>query len=85
MSLFSLFFLQLELNKITEKIKNRISVNSPVFLTQNGQGRFVLMDIDEYEHTKATISLLAALAEGEQSASAQGCMSLEEVERNLGL
>ena len=62
-----------------------ISVNSPVFLTQNGQGRFVLMDIDEYEHTKATISLLAALAEGEQSASAQGCTSLEEVERNLGL
>ena len=62
-----------------------ISINSPVFLTQNGQGRFVLMDIDDYERNKATISLLTALAEGEQSASVHGCMSIEEVERNLGL
>ena len=62
-----------------------ISINSPVFLTQNGQGRFVLMDIDDYERNSATISLLTALAEGEQSASVHGCMSIEEVERNLGL
>lgn len=43
------------------------------------------MDIDDYERTRSTISLLTALAEGEQSASVHGCMSIEEVERNLGL
>ena len=34
-----------------------IAVGEPVFLTKNGRGRYVLIDIEEYEKTKATIKL----------------------------
>ena len=35
-----------------------IAVGEPVFLTKNGRGRYVLIDIEEYEKTKAAIKLL---------------------------
>ena len=44
-----------------------IAVGEPVFLTKNGRGRYVLIDIEEYEKTKATIKLLSKLSEAEDS------------------
>lgn len=37
----------------------------PVFLTKNGRGRYVLLDIHEYEKQQAVIKLLAKLSEAE--------------------
>ena len=43
------------------------------------------MDIDEYEKNQASLALLSAFAEGELSAKVQGCLSVDEAERRLGL
>jgi prevent-host-death family protein len=58
---------------------------SPVFLTKKGRGKYVLLDIEEYEKMKATLKLLANLEEGEKSAREEGWLSADEVEKALGL
>jgi prevent-host-death family protein len=44
-----------------------ISVGEPVFLTKNGRGRYVIIDIAEYQKQEATIKLLSKLAEAEKA------------------
>lgn len=44
-----------------------ISVGEPVFLTKNGRGRYVIIDMEEYEKQEATIKLLSKLAEAEKA------------------
>lgn len=62
-----------------------ITVGEPVFLTKNGRGRYAIVDIEEYEKTIAKLQLLSELAKGERSAEKEGWLSLEDVERELGL
>jgi len=62
-----------------------ISVGEPVFLTKNGRGRYVIIDIEDYEKTNATIKLLTELSKGEKSGKDSGWMSIEEVEKSLGV
>lgn len=62
-----------------------IAENEPVFLTKNGRGRYVLMDIKEYDKLKASLKLMSQLAEGEQTGKEKGWMSIEEVEQALGV
>lgn len=40
---------------------------NPVFLTKNGRGRYVVLDIEEYEKQIAALHILTALSEGENS------------------
>ncbi len=62
-----------------------VSVGSPVFLTKNGRGRYVIVDMAEYEKQAATLKLMAELAKGEKSAIEHGWLTQEEVEKELGL
>lgn len=62
-----------------------ISVNEPVFLTKNGRGRYVIIDMEEYERQNATIKLLSELAKGEESAKKSGWLTQADVERELGI
>ena len=39
----------------------------PVFLTKNGRGRYVLVDIQEYERQQSVLSLLCKLSEAEET------------------
>ena len=39
-----------------------ISFGEPVFLTKNGRGRYAIVDITEYEKTKAIIKLMGELS-----------------------
>ena len=41
-------------------------VGEPVFLTKNGRGRYVLLDIQEYERQQAVMKLLSKLSEAEE-------------------
>ena len=68
-----------------DAVLSDVESGAPVFLTKNGRGRYVLMDIDEYEKKQASLALLSVLVEGEVSAQAKGCLSIDEVERRLGL
>jgi len=40
---------------------------APVFLTKNGRGRYVLMEIQDYEKQQAVIKLLSKLSEAEDA------------------
>lgn len=57
-----------------------VSVNEPVFLTRNGRGRYAVVDIEEYERTRAGLKLLAELACGERSGRENGWLALDDVE-----
>ncbi len=62
-----------------------IAVGEPVFLTKNGRGRFVLLDITDYEKTQATIKLLTELTRGQKAGKENEWLSLDEVESSLGI
>jgi len=67
------------------EILRDVDGGEPVFLTKNGRGKYVLLDINDYEKTQATIRLLSQLNAGEQSGKEKGFLSIDEVEASLGL
>lgn len=60
-----------------------VAIGSPVFLTKNGRGRYVIVDIDEYEKTQANMKLMNELAKGRYSGENEGWIAIEQVESNL--
>lgn len=50
----------------------------PVFVTQNGEARAVLLDTESYEKMKKAIGLLKILAQGEQDIVEGKVLSQEE-------
>ena len=57
-----------------------IAVGEPVFLTKNGRGRFVLLDIEDYERDRAEKKLLMKLQEAEEAVKdGEGWLSLEDL------
>jgi prevent-host-death family protein len=62
-----------------------IAVGEPVFLTKNGRGRYVLVDIQDFEKTQATLKLMNELFKGEKSGSEQGWHSFDDVASMLGV
>jgi len=73
-----------DLRNYSEVLRD-VAVGEPVFLTRNGRGRYALVDIADYEKTQATLKLMSELAKGEQSARDKGWLSIEEVEKSLGV
>ena len=65
-------------------VLREISVDEPVFLTKNGRGRYAIVDMEEYEKTKAIIKLMGKLSEGEKSAQ-NGWLSNDDVKKKLGV
>ena len=62
-----------------------ISVGEPVFLTKNGRGKYVIIDMQDYEKTQATLKLMNELAKGEKSGNENGWLELSEVIADLGI
>lgn len=56
-----------------------VTAGSPVFLTKNGRGRYAILDIQDYEKTKATLTLMNELEKGWKSGEEKGWLSSEEV------
>ena len=73
-----------DLRNYTEVLKG-ISVGEPVFLTKNGRGRYAIVDIEEYEKTKAVIRLMGELAKGEKSVQEKGWIDISKAEKLLGV
>ncbi|MFA5385273.1 MAG: type II toxin-antitoxin system prevent-host-death family antitoxin [Eubacteriales bacterium] len=67
------------------KVLQDITIGEPVFLTKYGRGKFVIIDINEYEKIKASLKLMSQLAQGEKAGKEKGWMTIEEVEAELGL
>lgn len=66
-------------------VLNECRETSPVYLTKKGRGKYVLMDIKEYEKMRATLKLMAQIEDGEKSAREEGWVSMIDVESALGL
>jgi len=62
-----------------------IAVGTPVFLTKNGRGRYVMLDMEDYEKREASISLFAELFKGRKAGEEQGWRNIEDVESALGV
>ena len=62
-----------------------IAVGEPVFLTNNGRGRYAIIDMAEYERTQAVLKLMGELAKGERSGNEQGWIDFADVEKELGV
>lgn len=73
-----------DLRNYTEVLKET-SVGSPVFLTRNGRGEYVILDMKEYDQMKSELELMKRLAEGERSAREKGWLTADEVESVLGV
>ena len=56
-----------------------VAQGSPVFLTKNGRGRYVIQDIADYERNEAEKSLLAQLDYGKRVADERGVLTTEQV------
>lgn len=50
-----------DLKNYSEVLRD-VSVGAPVFLTKNGRGRYAIVDIQDYERTKAMLESLMAEA-----------------------
>ena len=73
-----------DLRNYTEVLKE-ISDGSPVFLTKNGRGEYVILDMEEYDKLRATVQILSKLEKIEQSARENGWISSEDAKEQLGL
>lgn len=61
-----------------------VTVGDPVFLTKNGQGRFAILDIEEYEKSQATIKLLSKLMEAKKAIkTGDEWLTEEQVKKDL--
>jgi len=67
-----------DLRNYTEVLRD-IRVGNPVFLTKNGRGKYVLLDMEDYEKTDASLKLLAELSKGRKAGEEQGWETIEKV------
>ena len=65
------------------KVLDEISVGKPLFITDNGKEKYVILDIEEYERINAAIKLIYELSKGESSISS--LTDIDEVEKILGI
>ena len=66
-------------------VLKEIAFDEPVFLTKNGRGRYAIVDMEEYEKTRAIIKLMEKLSQGEKSAKEKGWLSNDDVISALGV
>lgn len=60
------------------EVLGRCENGSPVYLTKNGRGKYVVQSIEDYEKQEATIRLLAELSKGVESLRKEGSLTIEE-------
>lgn len=68
-----------DLRNYTEVLRD-IAVGEPVFLTKNGRGRYVIVDMEDFENQRAALKLLSELADAEKTAEEKGWLSEEEAD-----
>lgn len=72
-----------DLRNYNEVLKN-CKEGNPVFLTKNGRGRFVVMDIQDYDREQDEKKLLMKLGEAEEAVKDEGnWLSLDELKKQV--
>jgi prevent-host-death family protein len=70
-----------DLRNYNEVLKN-CHKGEPVYLTKNGRGRFIIMDIEDYERDRAEKKLLVKLQEAVKDG--EGWLNPEELKALVG-
>lgn len=73
-----------DLRNYTE-VLSEVHEDSPVYLTRNGRGEYVIIKLQELDKLKARIQLLEKLSEGEASVQDKAWISVDDVNKMLGL
>ena len=73
-----------DLRNYAEVLKE-ISSDAPVYLTKNGRGRYVILDLKDYEKKEAAVKLMIELEKGRISGEKEGWHTLEEVRKEFGI
>jgi hypothetical protein len=73
-----------DLRNYAEVLKG-ISSGSPVYLTKNGRGRYVIQEMGDYEKKEAAIKLMMELEKGRTSGEKEGWHTLEELRKEFGI
>ena len=63
-----------------------VAVGSPVFLTKDGRGAYAIVDIaeqEEYEKTKAALTLFTELARGKKSGEEHGWIPEKDISEHF--
>ncbi|MCL2008768.1 MAG: type II toxin-antitoxin system prevent-host-death family antitoxin [Treponema sp.] len=71
-----------DLRNYTEVLKS-VSSDSPVFLTKNGRGCYVILEMQEYERKEAALKLMKELEKGRISGEKEGWHSLDEIKKEF--
>ena len=73
-----------DLRNYNEVLKN-CHKGDPVYLTTNGRGRYVVLDIEDYEREQAEKKLLMKLHEAEEAVKdGEGWLNLAELKKIMG-
>lgn len=73
-----------DLRNYNEVLKN-CRKGEPIYLTKNGRGRFVVIDIEDYERDRAEKKLLMELQEAEEAVKdGEGWLNLDELKVLVG-
>ena len=72
-----------DLRNYNEVLKN-CQVGEPVFLTKNGRGKFVVMDIEDYERENFFFFFLMKIQEAEEAVKDESAwMCLDELKKSV--
>ena len=71
-----------DLRNYTEVLKS-LTIGNPVFLTKNGRGKYVLLEMHDYEKIQAGMKLMSELAKGRKSGEVESWETIESVEAAL--
>jgi prevent-host-death family protein len=66
-----------------EIVRNLAEQQEPMVITQNGEAKVVIQDIESYEQTQQTMALLKILALGMRQVEEGNVMSAENVIKRL--
>ncbi|WP_321794125.1 type II toxin-antitoxin system Phd/YefM family antitoxin [Caballeronia sp. J97] len=66
-------------SRAAEMIRNIVESREPMLITQNGEGRVVVQDVQSYEDLHQTLALLKILAMGRKAIEAGQCVSASDV------
>ena len=72
-----------DLRNYSEVLKD-IRTGSPVYLTKNGRGCYVILGMEDYEKREAAVKLIAELEKGRISGEKEGWYSIEEIKKEFG-
>ena len=73
-----------DLRNYNEVIKD-VAIGEPVFLTKNGRGKYVILDMEEYEKHQATIKFMNLLSKAKQKSDKNGWTSIEDVKKKFNI